>query len=61
MFLIICLWGIGIFVWLYLVKVKNYIVVEKIIECFGIDEFIFYVYVEMYLDDKWVGVILVFN
>ncbi len=46
---------------LHLVKVKNHIAVERIIERFGTDELTPHAFVEMYLDDKWVGATPAFN
>lgn len=59
--LISCLRGVGIPARLHLVKVKNHIAVERIIERFGTDELTPHAFVEMYLDNKWVGATPAFN
>ena len=59
--LISCLRAVGIPARLHLVKVKNHIAVERIIERFGTDELTPHAFVEMYLDDKWIGATPAFN
>ncbi|MBX2871218.1 MAG: transglutaminase family protein [Saprospiraceae bacterium] len=59
--LISCLRSVGIPARLHLVKVKNHIAAEKIIERFGTDELTPHAFVEMHLADKWVGATPAFN
>lgn len=59
--LISCLRFVQIPARLHLVKVRNHIAVEKIIERFGTDELTPHAFVEIYLDNRWVGATPAFN
>ena len=59
--LITCLRAVQIPARLHLVKVRNHIAVERIIEKFGTDELTPHAFVEIYLNDKWVAATPAFN
>ena len=59
--LISCLRSAAIPARLHLVKVRNHIAVERIIERFGTDELTPHAFVEMYLDGRWIGATPAFN
>jgi len=59
--LISCCRAIGIPSKLHLVKVKNHIAVEKLVEAYGTDELTPHAFAELYIDGKWVKATPAFN
>lgn len=59
--LITCLRAVGIPTKIHLVKVRNHIGVERIIEKLGTDELTPHAYAEVFLNNKWIGATPAFN
>jgi len=53
--------AVGLPARLHLVKVKNHIAVERIVERLGTDELTPHAFVEVFLNDKWISVTPAFN
>ena len=53
--------AVGLPARLHLVKVKNHIAVERIVEKLGTDELTPHAFVEVYLNDRWISVTPAFN
>ena len=59
--LISCYRAVGLAARLHLVKVKNHIAVERIVERLGTDELTPHAFVEIFLNDRWIAVTPAFN